>query len=137
MPKKERGPSFAGIPRAVMEQRKFRALGPHARMLLQELSYDYRGHNNGDLQITWKLMRERGFKSPSTLHRAKQDLLDVGLIMRTRTGGRNRCALYALTWLSIDECRHRSTGALKFDADIRPGPARMTWKDTATTKRSF
>ena len=123
--------SFAGVPRAVMQQEKFRALSAYARMLLFELAYDYRGHNNGDLSITWSVMRKRGFKSPSTLWSAKKELIDAGLIIRTRTGGRNRCDLYAVTWQPIDECRYLSNGALKFDADIRPGPAPMSWKDAA------
>ena len=123
--------SFAGIPRAVMQQDKYRSLSAHARMLLFELAYDYRGHNNGDLQAAWSLMKKRGFRSPGTLWSAKEELLKAGFIIETRHGGLNSCSLYALTWSPIDECRHPSTGALKFDAGIKPGPAPMSWKDAA------
>ena len=122
---------FLAIPANLMETRKYRSLSSHARMLLIELLYEYRGSNNGDLSATWSRMCHRGFRSRSTLNKAIQELLGAGLIIKTRQGGRNQCSLYALTWRSIDECRHPRGGALKFDAGVKPGPPPMTWKDEA------
>lgn len=84
---------FAGIPRAVMKQDKYRSLSAHARMLLFEMAFDYRGNNNGDLQAAWSLMKKRGFRSPGTLWSAKEELLKAGFIIETRHGGLNSCLL--------------------------------------------
>jgi len=131
MSKSKRSPkdSFIAIPRIVMKQRKYRELSAYARMLLSEMLFDYRGFNNGDLQATWSIMNQRGFRSRSTLNKAIKELLDSGIIVKTRQGGRNRCSLYAVTFQSIDECTYPRTGMSKFDAGIRPGPAPMTWRD--------
>lgn len=120
---------FLAIPAVLMQQKKFRALSPYARMLLQEMMYDYRGFNNGDLSATWSIMHQRGFRSRATLHKATKELLEAGLIIKTRQGGRNACSLYALTWRKIDECVHPRTKQLKFDTGIKPGVPPMTWKD--------
>jgi hypothetical protein len=32
------------------------------------------------------------------------ELLEAGFVIQTRLGGRNKCALFALTWFGIDEC---------------------------------
>lgn len=122
---------FLKVPAVLMQQKKFRALSPYARMLLQEMMYDYRGFNNGDLSATWSIMHQRGFRSRATLHKATKELLAAGLIVQTRQGGRNNCSLYALTWRKIDECLHPRTKKLKFDAGIKPGVPPMTWKDGA------
>ena len=50
-------------------------------------------------------MKNRGWKSKDTLNKARQELLDVELIMVTRYGDRRRPHLYALTFLAIDECK--------------------------------
>jgi hypothetical protein len=74
-------------------------------MLLFDLLAQYRGNNNGDLCAAWKLMQPRGWKSEETLHKAKLQLLEAGLMVETRKGARpNKASLYALTWYSLDEC---------------------------------
>jgi hypothetical protein len=49
-----------------------------------------------------------GFVSKDTLQRAKRELLEKQLIIQTREGRFTNpdgvCALYALTWLPLDEC---------------------------------
>lgn len=101
--------SFAGIPRIVMESEDFKKLSGNAVKLLLALAYQYRGRNNGDLTLAWSVMHEKfGFRSPGTLQRARDEACRAGLVMQTRTGyfqnPGHRCALYALTWLPIDEC---------------------------------
>ena len=95
------------LPHAVMESANYRALSPHARMLLNDLGLQFRGANNGDLSAAWKIMQPRGWRSRDTLGRALAELLHYGLIEKTRQGGLNHCSLYALTWLAIDECRNK------------------------------
>lgn len=103
------GGRFAGIPHVVMDHPDYIALCNSARSLLMELSRQYNGHNNGDLSAPFSTMRERGVvKSKTTLAKLLRDLEQRQLLIRTREwrflnpGG--RCALYALTWLAIDEC---------------------------------
>lgn len=79
---------------------------PHpAKSLLMDIARSYNGQNNGDLCVTLKLMRKRGWNSNSTLRRALKALLDANLLTLTRQGSLNKCSLYALTWLPIDECK--------------------------------
>src|SRR3954468_23333455 len=81
-------------------------LSKHARMLLFDLLAQYNGYasNNGDFSAAWKLMKPRGWKSKETLGDALKELLEAEFILRTRPGGRNHCALYAVTFMAIDKC---------------------------------
>ena len=101
------GGGYFKLPHAVMESPNYRALSPHARMLLNDLGLQFRGANNGDLSNAWKLMQQRGWRSRDTLGRALAELLHFGMIEKTRQGGLNHCSLFALTWLAIDECRNK------------------------------
>jgi len=104
--KHKQKPSFAGIPRLVMECPDYINLNSNAIRLLVELACSYKGGNNGDLCPAWTLMKERGFRSKATLTKAIKELVAAEMIMLTRQGQfiRNRAGLYALTWASIDEC---------------------------------
>ena len=102
--------SFAGIPRIVIESEDYRSLSGNAVKLLLALAYQFRGKNNGDLTMAWSVMKEKhGFKSPVTVDQARKQLLKANLIMQTRAGmfqnPGGRCALYAITWQAIDECK--------------------------------
>jgi len=99
---------YAGIPHAVMNHPDYVALSSSAIRLLLELAKQYNGRNNGDLSTAFSLMQKRGFHSKTTLSKALRELEERHFVLRTRESrflnpGR-RCALYALTWLSIDEC---------------------------------
>lgn len=101
--KRDKG-AFRQVPISVLEGRAYLDCSPHARMLFFDLLTQYRGANNGDLSIAWKLMKPRGWRSEATLHKAKRELIEAGLIVETRMGARpNRCSLYALTCFRLDE----------------------------------
>jgi len=106
--RKEAPRGFAGIPRHVMDNPDYINLTGNAVKLLNALSYQFRGKNNGDLTAAWGYMKRHGFNSQATLHRATKELVDARLILKTREGmflkPGGRCALYALTWLPIHEC---------------------------------
>ena len=99
----ERG-SFFAWPREVAESIAYVTASAHGKALLNDLCFQFRGSNNGDLSAAWAIMKVRGWKSRDTLTRALAELLERGLIEKTRQGGRHRCSLYALTWLPINEC---------------------------------
>jgi hypothetical protein len=96
--------SYLGIPHYIVRSPEFGALEPWPLKLLLELAGNYNGKNNGDLSAAYSTLAKRGWRSPGTLSDALRRLLALGWIIRTRHGGRNRCALYAVSWWPIDAC---------------------------------
>ena len=97
---------FSGIPRRIIEHPSFKSLGYSARSLLIQLGYQYRGKNNGNLVITYSLMKD-WFGSNTTMYKARDSLYKTGFIVINAYGGRSGNGtklphLYALTWESID-----------------------------------
>ena len=66
---------FAGIPRRIMEHEDYRTLPANAVKLLNVLTYQYRGKNNGDLTASFSVLKAWGFVSKETLSRATKALL--------------------------------------------------------------
>jgi hypothetical protein len=103
---KEKRPAggFVPFPYVVLRGQSFARLSANAIKLLVCLMAQYRGKNNGDLSIAWKLMKYRGWKSEETLNRAKEELLMTEFIAVTRRGARpNKAALYGITFFALDE----------------------------------
>ncbi len=96
---------FANIPHHIMESENYKKLGAWEVKLLLELSYKFRGKNNGDLSATWSDSKKFGWRSKGTLSKAIERLVKYGFIQLTRQGGMHQCSLYALTWHPIDECQ--------------------------------
>lgn len=105
-------PRFAGIPHHVMKHPDWLRLSSSAVRLLLELARQYNGYNNGDLSAAWTLMKMRGFNSQTTLKAALDCLLQHRFIIKTREGRfcnpGKQCALYALTWQPINECKGKN-----------------------------
>lgn len=97
------GPPFLSIEHRIADSEEFGALSPYALKLLLELARQYRPGKNGDLSIPWSLLKERGWRSQSTVLAAKRELLERGWIIETRKGGKHACSLYAITYYPIDE----------------------------------
>lgn len=117
---------FVALPHAVLNSAAFLALSPHGVKLLIDLALQYRHDNNGDLCAAWRLMQPRGWRSEETLAKAKKELLEVGLLVETRKGGRpNRASLYALTYYTLDHCN----GKLDITPAGFPQGAWRHWKD--------
>lgn len=76
-----------------------------AAHLLDNLTAQYDGKNNGDLSAAPKIMRLYGWSSQGSIYEALVELLGNGFIEQTRQGGKNQCSLYAVTWIAIDECK--------------------------------
>ena len=100
------------LPFVVIRSQSFANLSSHAVKLLCDLLAQYRGDNNGDLELTWRTMHKRGWASRVTLQKARQELHDGEWIVVSRQGGRHQPSLYAVTFFSIDECGGK--------LDIRP-----------------
>ncbi|MBM94330.1 MAG: hypothetical protein CMI09_00545 [Oceanospirillaceae bacterium] len=99
---------FLGIPHHVLESSAYNALDGWSVKLLVDIGKQYTGHNNGDLNAAYSVLKEQGWRSPGTLRKALVRLQDVGLIMLTRQGGKNLCSLYAITWQKIDDCKGKT-----------------------------
>ena len=105
--------SFSGIPRRIIEHSSFKSLSCTAHTLLILLGYQYRGKNNGNLVITWSLMKG-WFGSNTTMFKARDCLYEAGFIVINAYGGRSGNGtklphLYALTWESIDQLKSDSS----------------------------
>ena len=117
------GSSYLGLPHYLINHRNFQTLSPRATKLLIDIAAQYRGSNNGDLCAPISLMRERGWRSSDQLFKARKELLDRGLIVTSRQGGLNKCSLFALTWLPIDECQRK----LDISSSITPSHLWKKW----------
>ncbi|MGQ7244428.1 hypothetical protein ACUN9V_13340 [Salinicola sp. V024] len=99
---------FLALPKLLMEQRDFRELSPSALKVLMVLGSQYNGRNNGNLAATHSMMDGWGGMAKATLAKSLRELQDRNLISKTRDNrhGREgaRCALFALTWHTIDDC---------------------------------
>lgn len=116
------GEGFVALPYSVLNSPIFLALSPHAVKLLIDVAAQYRGDNNGDLSVAWKLMQPRGWRSEATLHKVKRELLEAGFLYETRKGRRpNLCSLFALTWPLLDDSD-------KFDPGAKAGFIRSEYR---------
>ena len=100
---------FSGIPRRIIEHPSFKSLSYSARSLLIQLGYQYRGKNNGNLVITFSILKD-WFGSNTTMYRARDSLYEAGFIVSNAYGGQSGSGtklphLYALTWESIDQLK--------------------------------
>lgn len=96
---------YMAFPHSVTGHPKFIELSPYGLKLLLDLGHQYRGSNNGDLCMTWSMMKQRRWRSQTTLNKARKELIEAGFIMITRMGGKHQAALYAITWKKIDDCK--------------------------------
>lgn len=94
--------SYAPVPHVVLDSASFIALSHRGKAMLFELLRQHKGNNNGHLQLSIAWLKKRGWKSVDQIQKAKQELLDQNLVIKTRLGGLNAGPdRYALTWLDI------------------------------------
>ena len=120
--KRESG-GFVALPYSVLRSKSYAMLSAYAVKLLNDLLAQYNGKNNGDLAIAFSMMRQRGWRSKTTLWRAINELTEKKWVEKTRQGGKNNPNLYAVTFFSVDECKG------KLDAHIKPtARPKGSWK---------
>jgi hypothetical protein len=91
------------MPHILLQHEAVMNLSPNAHKTLNYLVSQYKGKNNGDLDICETNARSRGLKmSAASLRRGANELEKAGVIEKTRQGGRNRNSLYALSWKNVD-----------------------------------
>ena len=140
MPSRDRGKAkgrrgtstFAALPHSIFRAQgqtppPAAALSKTARCFLADVAQQINGKNNGNLSAAPKIMELYGWTSRGTLDAALVESVALGFLEQTRQGGRNRCSLYAMTWLGIDEGPH--------DAMPNPVPSNL-WKPENAHKRN-
>ena len=112
--KKKKG-RFVGIPHHIVSHESFYTLSPQAIKLLIDLLHQYHGANNGNQSACWSLMKKRGWKSSSTLHRAYKELQEKGFVVITKHGKKMRGhpTLCAITWNGIDDAKKEYDEGIK------------------------
>lgn len=105
-PKKNKGQFFA-LPYDLVKHKNFYSLSGNAVKLYIQLCTQFNGKNNGDFSCSFAVMKNKGWKSSGTLQNSINELIENGLIVKTRQGGRNKCSLYAETIHAIDDCNKK------------------------------
>lgn len=96
------GGLYGAIPHAVMDSIAFKGASYPTKALLFELMRQHSGNNNGHLHLSFGWLKRRGWKSRDVIQRARDELIQRGLLIQTRQGGLNIGAnRYAVTWLKI------------------------------------
>ncbi|MBO1926675.1 hypothetical protein J3998_03715 [Thiomicrorhabdus sp. 6S2-11] len=96
--------AFFKMPSSVINSKNYQGLSGNAAKLLTQICDQFKGGNNGDLQASFNIFKARGWKSPVTLQKCIDELINSGLLYKTRQGFFPKtCSLFAVTWLRIDE----------------------------------
>lgn len=119
---------FTPMPWNFLRSKEMERLSSNGKNLLWEFISQYNNANNGDLQASFNVLKNKGWKSPTTLNKAINELLEARIIILTRQGGRGGvCNLYALTFYSIDDCLDKN-GFSKINRPPTPRPLGW-WRD--------
>ena len=95
---------YSAIPWSVMDSNAFKGTTDKAKSLLFALMRQHNGRNNGRMQLNKNWLREHGWTCPESILKARDELIDRGLVIETRRGGLNMgLNLYALTWHPITD----------------------------------
>ena len=129
------GEHFAALPVEVMDSDAFRWLPSFAVRALVALAAQYRGRNNGGLELTLKQAATFGIRR-TELYAGLKLLSFVGLINKTvkerKSSGKGIPAKYSLTWRPMDEFP-----AYNFLATNQPANTWLKFKGDARRIRSL
>lgn len=89
---------------AVLDSRAYVDASDRAKVLLLDAMRQHTGRNNGHIQLSVRWLKSRGWTSVGQIQKAKVELLERHLIIKTRLGGLNIGPdRFALTWLPISD----------------------------------
>ena len=93
---------YGAIPWNVLDSVSFKGASDKAKALLFALMRQHSGSNNGRLHLAKKWLYNQGWTCDENNRKARNELLERGLIVQTKWGGLNMGAdLFALTWHDI------------------------------------
>jgi hypothetical protein len=94
--------SYTPIPHVILDSEAFINAPTRAKALLFDLLRQHNGYNNGHLHLAVQWLKDRGWTSVDQVQKAKNELLEHQLVIKTRLGGLGIGAdRYALTWVHI------------------------------------
>src|SRR4051812_23347854 len=80
---------FSALPHAVLDSVAFMGASHTAKALIYELARQHAGLNNGHFQLANSYLKKRGWTSNDVIQRAKKELVERQLIVKTKMGGLN------------------------------------------------
>ncbi|MDP2101290.1 MAG: hypothetical protein Q8J59_08710 [Methylotenera sp.] len=93
---------YGAIPWTVLDSVSFKGASDKAKALLFALMRQHSGSNNGRLHLAKKWLYNQGWTCDENNRKARNELIERGLIVQTKWGGLNMGAdLFALTWHEI------------------------------------
>lgn len=93
---------YTAIPHALLDSVAFMGASHAARSLIFEVMRQHDGKNNGHLHLSANWLKGRGWNSKDGIQKAKTEVLNRGLLVKTKLGGLNAGPdRYAMTWLPI------------------------------------
>lgn len=96
------GGGYSAIPWTVVDSAAFSGSSDKAKSLLFALMRQHNGSNNGKLHLARAWLNSHGWTCDENNKKARDELIERGLIVKTRSGGLNMGAdFFALTWFDI------------------------------------
>lgn len=94
---------FVALPKAILLSPEWQGLPPNTMRLALDLMGQYTGKNNGRLTPAFVVMQRQGWKSETTLIKAKRALLECSFVVHTRQGHAPHTTDWiAFTWWKLD-----------------------------------
>jgi len=120
--------TYTAVPHTLLDSAAFQGASHRAKALLFELIRQHAGKNNGHFHLAISWLKKRGWLSADQIQKAKVELLERNLIIKTRLGGLGAGGdLYAVTWLPISnfvgldiQAKNYHPGAWRFTDDLPP-----------------
>lgn len=95
---------FSNLPHRVQDAYSYWGASAYAKALLMEILRQRDGKNNGHMHLARGWLANRGWDSHDTMPKARDELIERGLIQQTKKGGLNAGPhRYAVTWLDITD----------------------------------
>lgn len=94
---------FVAMPKAIVLSSEWQGMAPSAMRLALDLMAQYTGKNNGRLCPAFIVMQRQGWRSETTLIKAKRALLEASFVVHTRQGKKPHTADWiGFTWWKLD-----------------------------------
>jgi len=93
---------YIQVPVSVVNSPEYKLASSHAKHLLLELALQLKSKQNGDLVLTWSYLKQTGrWRSPVTSFKARNELVQLGLVIKANIGGPHRSQTFSLpeVWL--------------------------------------
>lgn len=95
--------AFVAMPKDILQSAEWHELAPSAMRLALDLMAQYSGKNNGRLCPSFEAMQRCGWRSETTLIKAKRALLECSFVVHARKGHRPHTSDWlAFTWWKLD-----------------------------------